>query len=63
MTEDDLAGIEAELGIDLPKGYRDSMLDFPLPACAGNSDCDLWDDAEALTERNQELRRIQASSL
>ncbi|MCM2257167.1 MAG: SMI1/KNR4 family protein [Vicinamibacteria bacterium] len=56
MTEPELALIEETLGIRLPEAYRQTMLAFPLPACAGNHDSELWDDAAELVKLNQELR-------
>jgi hypothetical protein len=57
MNLADLDRIEAELSIRLPDAYRDTMLEFPIAACVGNSDTDLWDDAAALIRFNLELRR------
>jgi len=56
MTKAELDRIESELRIVLPRSYRALMSAFPIPAQAGNCDTDLWDDAGALIERNQELR-------
>lgn len=56
MTESDLAVIEQALGIRLPLAYRQTMLAFPVPACAGNHDTELWDNAPELIALNQELR-------
>lgn len=56
MTEPDLSLIEQTLGIRLPEAYRRTMLAFPVPACAGNHDTELWDDASELIKLNQELR-------
>jgi hypothetical protein len=33
------------------------MIAFPVPALAGNTDTEIWDDADALIEFNEELRR------
>ncbi|MBS1120261.1 MAG: hypothetical protein H6Q90_2489 [Deltaproteobacteria bacterium] len=57
MTKADLDRIESELRIVLPRSYRELMSSFPVPAHAGNCDTDLWDDATALIEYNQDLRR------
>jgi hypothetical protein len=51
-----LERIDKELGVALPDSYVKSMEDFPIPALAGNADTDLWDDADAIIERNRELR-------
>lgn len=56
MTESDLDLIERTLGIRLPSTYRQTMLAYPVPACAGNHDTELWDDAPELIRLNQELR-------
>ena len=57
MTEADLRRIQTELGIELPESYRETMLTFAIPACAGNDDTELWDDPDALIARNQEYRQ------
>ena len=59
MTEPDLASIEQTLGIRLPSVYRRTMLAFPVPACAGNNDTELWDSAAELIKLNQELRAVR----
>lgn len=56
MTTDDLQRIEEALGVALPPTYREAMLRFPEGDLAGNADTEVWDDAEALIERNRELR-------
>lgn len=56
MTEPDLTLIEQALGIRLPESYRRTMHAFPVPACAGNHDTELWDNAPELIRLNQELR-------
>lgn len=56
MIEADLARIEAALDVELPESYRSTMLRFPIPACAGNADTELWDDADTLIAYNRELR-------
>ncbi len=56
MTEDDLSQIESELGIALPATYRRVMLAFPIRACVGNDDTELWDNPSRLIEENQLLR-------
>jgi hypothetical protein len=56
MTEAELNGIEAALDIVLPSSYRDTMLEYPIPALVGNSDAYLWDDASRLIEENTLLR-------
>jgi hypothetical protein len=56
MTESDLALVEEALGIRLPPTYRQTMLAYPVPACAGNSNTELWDNAPELIKLNRELR-------
>ena len=56
MTESDLERIERELSISLPVVYRQTMLDFPVRACAGNEEFALWDSADGLIRLNRELR-------
>jgi hypothetical protein len=56
MTEADLQLIERELAITLPESYRRAVVPFRVPALAGNTDAELWDDARALVTLNRELR-------
>lgn len=56
MTEADLDRIERELGIKLPASYRETMLNFPIRACAGNEDFALWDSADGLISLNRRYR-------
>ncbi|QDU74719.1 SMI1 / KNR4 family protein [Bremerella volcania] len=56
MTEADLERMETELGTALPSDYREILLHFPIRFDAGTADGFLWDDVEALIERNQEYR-------
>lgn len=56
MTDRELDFVERELGVMLPAAYRRSLAAFPVPACAGNRDTELWDDARALVARNRALR-------
>ena len=56
MTDRDLDFVEGELGVTLPAAYRRTLSEFPVRACAGNSDTELWDDASALVSRNRALR-------
>jgi hypothetical protein len=57
MNESDLRRIERELEIELPPSYRARMRWFPVPALAGNTETELWDDAEKLIALNRALRR------
>jgi hypothetical protein len=57
MTEDDLQRVETTLAIKLPASYRAAMIAFPGPAFAGNTDTEIWDDADAVIAFNAELRR------
>jgi hypothetical protein len=45
MTLDDLARIEASLGLQLPGDYRALMLRYPFPADSVAEDCALPSDA------------------
>ena len=56
MVEDDLNRIERELQIALPEAYRHLMVNFPVPALAGNTDSGLSDNADQLIKDNQEMR-------
>jgi hypothetical protein len=56
VTDDELNLIETELQIRLPDDYRALMRAFPIPACAGNHDWALWDNAEYLIAENRQLR-------
>ncbi|PTL79954.1 SMI1/KNR4 family protein [Vitiosangium sp. GDMCC 1.1324] len=57
MNASDLQRIERELDIELPPSYRRLMERFPIAALAGNTDTELWDDADGLIQLNRELRR------
>ena len=57
VTADDIARIEAALGVSLPESYRRTMVPYPVPAAAGNAELALWDDADRLIEYNVRLRR------
>ena len=57
MTDIELDQIEKALGISLPAAYRELMNPFPIPAYAGNTDSELWDDADQLVALNLELRK------
>jgi hypothetical protein len=59
MSPDELRQIETALGIELPAPYKRLMSPFPVHYLGGNTDTDLWDNASALIERNQELRADQ----
>jgi hypothetical protein len=56
VTDAELAAIEAELSIRLPEAYRAVMAAYPIPACVGNDDTELWHNAPRLVELNKELR-------
>jgi hypothetical protein len=56
VTNDDLASIEERLGLKLPEAYRQFVTPYPIPALAGNTETELWDDAERLISLNLELR-------
>jgi hypothetical protein len=56
MTEEDLDRIEQALDIALPDAYRAALLNFPIVAWRGNTETELWDDADAIIELNRELR-------
>jgi hypothetical protein len=56
MSEDEFSRIEQTLAIRLPDVYRHRLSSFPIPQNAGNSDTQVWDDAEKLLALNQRLR-------
>lgn len=56
MTNDDVTKIEERLGLRLPEAYRQFVTPYPIPALAGNTETELWDDAERLVSLNLELR-------
>jgi hypothetical protein len=56
MTNSDIKLIEQELGISLPDSYRQAVCPFRIPALAGNTDYELWDDPNRLIELNRRLR-------
>jgi hypothetical protein len=57
MTLDDISRIERELNIRLPDSYRNAVVPFPIPACVGNDDTELWDNADSIIEYNREVRQ------
>jgi len=57
MKQSDIDGIELELGIKLPQTYKEIMVNFPIRGLAGNSETELWDNAEKIIEYNKELRQ------
>lgn len=61
MTPEDATRIEAALGISLPSDYRQLLLNYPVIYDRGTPHGDLWDDADALIKRNQELRAKRKS--
>lgn len=56
MTDEDVDFIERELTVTLPNAYWSALVPFRVPALAGNTDYQLWDDARKLVELNRELR-------
>ena len=56
MTDADIKLIEQELGIALPESYRRAVVPFRIRALSGNTDYQLWDDAQRLVELNRKLR-------
>lgn len=56
MQDSDITMIEKSLGIKLPESYKASVVPFRIKALAGNTEFELWDDAERLVELNRELR-------
>ena len=48
MDDDDFTRIEKALGVGLPDTYRCSVAPFPVAGEIGNSDAQVWDDAEEL---------------
>ena len=61
MNEADVNKIEKELAVKLPASYRHLLLHFPVEFEADTTDGPLWDDADALIERNLELREARRS--
>ena len=62
MTERDIRAIERELGVALPPCLTRRVAPYLVPALRGNSDSELWDDAEALIARNRSLQLSVALS-
>lgn len=56
MTDQDITRIERALAIRLPEQYASFMGSLDAESLVGNSDSYLWDDADALIQRNLELR-------
>ena len=56
MKDSDIKMIEEALGISLPAAYKQAVVPFRIPALVGNTDHQLWDDAQQLITLNRELR-------
>jgi hypothetical protein len=56
MDERDLDRIEQALALRLPDEYRRSVAPFPITEAVGNSDSQVWDDADSLIALNRRLR-------
>ena len=56
MSPLDVERIEQELHISLPQAYKDAVTNYPATAFRGNSDQNLWDNADELIRYNLELR-------
>jgi hypothetical protein len=56
VIDSDVRLIERELDITLPVSYGRALVPFRIPAMAGNTDSQLWDDAHRLIALNRELR-------
>ena len=56
MTDSDIQLIERALAIRLPESYKRALVPFRIPAMCGNTDFQLWDDAQRLIALNRELR-------
>jgi hypothetical protein len=56
MTDSDIQLIERELAITLPESYKQAVIPFRIAAMVGNTDSQLWDDAQRLITLNRELR-------
>lgn len=61
MTPDDLSRIEQSLQVTLPSDYRHLLLNYPVVFQRGMHVGDIWDDADAVIRRNQELRAPRKS--
>ena len=61
MTLEGLRRIETSLGVTLPPDYRRLMLNYPVVFDRGTAEGDLWDEADAVVRRNEELRRPRRS--
>jgi len=56
MKDSDIVLIEQALGISLPESYKRAVVPFRIPALVGNTEHQLWDDANGLVELNRKLR-------
>ncbi|OYP34332.1 SMI1/KNR4 family protein [Rhodopirellula sp. MGV] len=61
MNESDVKRIEDRFDFSLPSDYRHLLLHFPVRFSSGTTDQPLWDNADALIARNQELRTERKS--
>jgi hypothetical protein len=53
MNQQDISKIEKVLQINLPKVYKEHLLNYPIAAYSGNSETMFWDDADKIIELNQ----------
>ena len=61
MTEAEVARIAEELNLVLPSDYRHVLTHYPIRYAVGTTNEPVWDDADAIIERNRELRRPRRS--
>ena len=57
MSNEEITRIEKALAVELPQEYRAFMTQLDSEELQGNADSDLWDDPDAIIERNLELRK------
>src|SRR5258706_10531242 len=56
MNASDITMIEQALSITLPESYKQAVVPFRVRTLAGNTDYQLWDDAQQIITLNRELR-------
>ena len=61
MIESDVKRIEDAFDLTLPSDYRHLLLYFPVRFSSGTTEQPLWDNADALIERNREVRTDRKS--
>jgi hypothetical protein len=57
MTNEDLNQIERQLGLTLPRDYRQMILSFPISVSKGKAEPPMWDMLNEVITANNDYRR------